>query len=53
MATAIQRAEAYERDAIISLIIEDLAEAISKLYNAVDEKHKKEIREKLARILGS
>jgi predicted transcriptional regulator len=53
MATAIQRAEAYERDAIISLIIEDLAEAINKLYNAVDEKHKKEIREKLARILGS
>jgi len=52
LSKAIEQAAAYEKDAIVSIIIEDLIEALGKLYGAVDERHKKEIREKLSSVIG-
>ncbi|MEM0368246.1 MAG: helix-turn-helix domain-containing protein [Desulfurococcaceae archaeon] len=52
LSVAIKHAETYEKEAIMALIIEDLMDSISKFYNAIDEKHKNELREKLAKTLG-
>lgn len=53
LSIAIQHAETYEKETIMSLIMDDLLDSIRKFYNAIDEKHKHELREKLVKILGS
>ncbi|MEM4718274.1 MAG: helix-turn-helix domain-containing protein [Desulfurococcaceae archaeon] len=53
LAVAIKHAGMYEKDAILTIIINDLLEAIYKLYTSVDEKHKDEIKKQLSRIIGS
>jgi len=53
LARAIEQAEMYEKAAIIEVIINDLLEAVAKLYKSVDDKYKEEIRERLATILGA
>lgn len=53
LARAISLSAAYERDAIISIVIDDLMEAINRLYNFVDDKHKQEIKSRLLNVIGS
>lgn len=50
---AIRNAGFYERDMIMSIIIDDLVEALQRLYRSVDDKHKEEIRRKMLEITGS
>lgn len=52
LATAIKQAGMYERDAILDIVIEDLVEAINRLYKSVDKKHKEEIKKQISRIIG-
>ncbi|MEM4481796.1 MAG: helix-turn-helix domain-containing protein [Desulfurococcaceae archaeon] len=53
LAKAIESSATYERDTIISILINDLVEAIDRLYRLVDERHKQEIKAKLSSIIGS
>lgn len=52
LARAIEQAAPYEKDVIISIVIDDLIEALGKLYGAVSDQHKKIIREKLSSTIG-
>lgn len=51
-ARALEQAAPYEKDTIVSIVVDDLLEALKKLYNAVSEQHKREIREKISSIIG-
>jgi predicted transcriptional regulator len=48
---AIEALAPYEKDAAMSIIINDLVGAIKALYESVDEKYKSEIKSKLLEIL--
>lgn len=50
---AIRNASMYEKDAIISIVIDDLVEAINRLYRSIDEKYREELRRKLHGVLGA
>lgn len=52
LSRAVEQAAPYERDHIITIVIDDLSEAIRKLYASVDDKYKQEIKNKLLSILG-
>lgn len=49
---AIEQVAPYEKDAVIAIIVNDLMEALKKLYTAVNERHKREIKEKLSSLIG-
>ncbi|MEL9999938.1 MAG: helix-turn-helix domain-containing protein [Desulfurococcaceae archaeon] len=49
---AIEQAAPYEKDTVIAIIIDDLVEALKKLYNSVDERHRRELKEKLSSLTG-
>ena len=49
---AIISSAMYERDAVMAIIIDDLIETISRLYDKVEEKYRREIKNKLLGIIG-
>lgn len=52
MYEAIRNAGFYEKDMIISIVIDDLVEAVQRLYKSIDEKYREELRRKLSIVLG-
>jgi predicted transcriptional regulator len=52
LAKAINAAEIYERESIIKIVIDDLIEALSRLYKSVDDRQREVIKSKLSKTLG-
>jgi predicted transcriptional regulator len=53
LARALASTEMYEKPVIMEIIIDDILEALKRLYNSVDEKYKGVIKEKISAIIGA
>lgn len=50
---ALASTEMYEKPVIMEIIINDILEALRRLYNSADEKYKGIIKEKISAIIGA